>query len=186
MHIVHSAEKNIDKLMNRNKWNMLTELHNSLTFCFCFAGRVQSKVCVTFASTCNSWPIIYFSSLASFMNISPLWQLFKTQKLQQSLGSWLNIYRPVHFVLLPGCLDLGFSHIEPIQKAKPKPAAGVTQLNIDSVIKYKLQIGNNHRKQTSSSQPCSLPFARISHRSNFCDISRHLNVEEDCIVEIDY
>ena len=92
--------------------------------------------------------------------ISPLWQLFKTQKLQKSLGSWLNIYRPVHFVLLPGCLDLGFSHIEPIQKAKPKPAAGVTQLNIDSVIKYKLQIGNidrcNHRKQTSPPQAAPL------------------------------
>ena len=89
--------------------------------------------------------------------ISPLWQVFKTQKLQKSLGSWLNIYCPVHIVLLPGCLDLGCSYIG-IQNQFT--FAGITQINIDTAIKYKLQIGNidrcNHRKQTSPPQAAPL------------------------------
>ena len=63
---------------------------------------------------------------------------------------------------LSGLRICAYRNTEPIQKAKPKPAAfaGVTQLNIDSVIKYKLQIGNidrnNHRKQTPPPQAAPL------------------------------
>ena len=63
---------------------------------------------------------------------------------------------------LSGLRIFAYRNTEPIHKAKPKPAAfaGITQINIDTAIKYKLQIGNidrcNHRKQTSPPQAAPL------------------------------
>ena len=108
-------------------------------------------MCVTFASSCNSWPIIYFSSLATF-------QITKTPEIFGIMAQYISPRALCTSARLSGLRIFAYRNTEPIQKAKPKPAAfaGVTQLNIDSVIKYKLQIGNNHRKQTSPPQAAPL------------------------------